>query len=97
MKNAFYVMSKAFFILKISTILSWLFGYEGKRIAQKAKVNFIIYDVTDWATSNYNTHIAQYLKKWRQSDNEIWSVNRVWLKKYFPEKPCKTVFLKSFI
>ena len=63
MKNAFYVMSKAFFILKIFTILSWLFGYEGKRIAQKAKVNFIIYDVTDWATSNYNTHIAQYLKK----------------------------------
>ena len=63
MKNAFYVMSKAFFILEIFTILSWHFGYEGKRIAQKAKVNFIIYDVTDWATSNYNTHIAQYLKK----------------------------------
>ena len=23
------------------------------------------------------THIAQYLKKYRQSDNEIWSVDRI--------------------
>ena len=38
----------------------------------KAKVNFKIYDVTDWTTNNYNTHIAQYLKKQSQSDNEIW-------------------------
>ena len=26
---------------------------------------------------NKNTHIDQYLKKQRQPDNEIWSVNRV--------------------
>ena len=26
-------------------------------------VNFKVYDVTDWATNNHNTHIAQYLKK----------------------------------
>ena len=26
-------------------------------------VNFKIYDVTYWETNNYNTHIAQYLKK----------------------------------
>ena len=24
-----------------------------------------IYDVTDWKTNNYTTHIAQYLKKYR--------------------------------
>ena len=29
----------------------------------KAKVNFQIYDVRDWAANNYNIHIAQYLKK----------------------------------
>ena len=39
-------------------------------------VNFKIYDVTTWLTNNCNTHIAQYLTKERQSDNEIWSVNR---------------------
>ena len=38
-------------------------------------VSFKIYDVTDWTTNNYNTHIAQYLKKQKQQDNEIWSVN----------------------
>ena len=27
-------------------------------------VNFKMYDVTDWTTNNYNTHITQYLKKW---------------------------------
>ena len=26
-------------------------------------VNFKIFDVTDWKTNNYNTHIAQYLKE----------------------------------
>ena len=28
--------------------------------------------------NNYNTHIAQYLTKQRQLDNEIGSVNRIW-------------------
>ena len=32
-----------------------------KRLDQKDKVNFEIHDVTAWLTSNYNTHIAQYL------------------------------------
>ena len=26
---------------------------------------------------NYNKHIARYLKKQRQSDNAIWSINRI--------------------
>ena len=29
----------------------------------KTKVNFKMYDVTDWKAINYNTYIAQYLKK----------------------------------
>ena len=40
----------------------------------KAQVNFKMYDVTDWQTNNCNTHIAQYLTRYRQPDNEIWSV-----------------------
>ena len=39
----------------------------------------------DWQTNNYNTHIAQYLKKQSQLDNEIWSVNRIY-QKYFSWK-----------
>ena len=46
-------------------------------------VNFKIYDVTDWAANNYNTHIAQYFKKLRQPNNEIWLINRVSHDKYF--------------
>ena len=42
---------------------------------EKRKVNFKIYDVKTWETNNCHAHIAQYLKKLRQSDNDIWSVN----------------------
>ena len=38
-----------------------------------AKVNFNIYDVT----VNCNAYITQYLKKWKQSDTEMWSANRI--------------------
>ena len=34
-----------------------------KRLDKKAKVNFKIYNVANWITNNYNTHIARYLKK----------------------------------
>ena len=48
-------MLKAFFVLKIFKFLSWLFDHAGKQLDKKAKVH--------WQTNNYNTHIAQYLKK----------------------------------
>ena len=51
----------ALFVLELFTFLSWFFGYAEKRLDKKAKVDFKIYDVTDWTTINYNTHIAQYL------------------------------------
>ena len=63
MKNAFYFILKALFVLDIFTFLSWVFGYVEKRLDKKAMVNFKIYDVTDWTTNIYNIHIAQYLKK----------------------------------
>ena len=76
-KNAFYFILKAFFVLKIFTFLSFsLIMYE-KRFGEKAKVSFKIYDVTDWMANNHNIHIAICLKNWRQSENEIWSVNRI--------------------
>ena len=33
--------------------------------------------------NNCNRHIAQYLNKLRQSDDEIWSVNRIEHEKHF--------------
>ena len=59
MKNVFYFILKAFFVLEIVTLLSWLFGYVVKWLGMKAMVNFKIYDVTDWTTNNYNTYIIQ--------------------------------------
>ena len=55
MANAFYFMLKAFLVLEIF----WPFGYVEKQLDKKAAVNFKIYNLTDWATDNYNTHITQ--------------------------------------
>ena len=57
--------------------LPWLFGHVEKRLDKKVKINFKIYDVTDWTTNNYNTHIAKYLENWKQLNSEIWLVNRI--------------------
>ena len=86
MKNAFPFTSKALFVLKIFTFLSWLFGHCAKRLDQKDKVNFNFFDVTAWLASNCNTHIVQYLEKQRQSDNEIRSVDRMQHEKHFSWK-----------
>ena len=54
------------------------FGHIGKRLNKKAQVNFKVHDVIYyWETTNYNAHVAQYLKKSRRLDNEIWSVNKI--------------------
>ena len=39
-------------------VLTWLCR---KMACKKVMVNFKIYDITDWTTNNYNTHIVQYL------------------------------------
>ena len=67
MKNAFYFIM----LLKIFEFFYWNFGHVGKRLDQKTKVNFTNYNVTVWQTNNYDTRIAHYLKKYRQSVNEI--------------------------
>ena len=58
-KNAFYFILKAF-----SRYLNFCLdfcGMQKKRLDQKDKGNFEMYDVTAWLTKNYNTYIAQYL------------------------------------
>ena len=42
------------------TFLSCLFGHVVKELDKKTKLSFQIYVVTEWKTSNYNTHIAPY-------------------------------------
>ena len=76
-KNAFYFMLKALPFLRYLKVCLAIFGHVGKRLDEKAKVNHQIFDITTWRRSNNNTHIGHYLKKERQSDNEIWSVNRI--------------------
>ena len=34
-----------------------------KQLIKKDNVNIKIYDAVPWEANNYNTHIAQYLKK----------------------------------
>ena len=79
MKNASYFTSKALFVLKIFIFLFWLFAYLVKQLDYKDKVNLKIYDVTAWLINTCNTHIAQYLEKENESDNEIWSVNKLYI------------------
>ena len=43
MKNDFYFMLKALFILEILKFLCWLFDYLEKQFDKKAMVNFKIY------------------------------------------------------
>ena len=44
-------------------VLHDFFSHVRKRLDKKANVNSEIYDVINWETSGYNTHIGQYLKK----------------------------------
>ena len=62
MNNAFYFILKAFLFLRDLQFCPDFFGYVGKQLYKKAMVNFKIYDITNWETNNYNTHIAQHTK-----------------------------------
>ena len=63
MKSAFDFTLKALLVLKIFKFSSRIFICVEKRLDQKDKVNFKIYDVTPWLTNNFNTHIDQCLEK----------------------------------
>ena len=53
--------------LKLISFLRYLnfcpgFLVTQNRLDKKAKVNFKIYDVTNWATNNCNTHVVQLIE-----------------------------------
>ena len=56
MKNAFYFILNALFVLKIFKFLSLLLGHVEKGLDLKDKVNFKIHDVTAWLINNCITH-----------------------------------------
>ena len=63
MKNAFYFILKAFFILKIFKFLSWLFGHvEKKDLFKKITITILCYP-----TSHEE----------KQPDNKIQSINKI--------------------
>ena len=63
MKNAFYFILKALFVLKILNFCVDFLAMQKKQLDLKEKFNFEIYDVTAWLKNIYITHIAQSLKK----------------------------------
>ena len=83
MKNAFYFISNAFLLSRYLDFCLNCLVHVGKWIDNKDKDNLEIYGVRDWERNNYGTHIAQYLKKRRQLDNEFLPVNRMQHEKCF--------------
>ena len=73
----FILPQKLFSFSRYLTFCLNFFGRIAKEFDWKDKVNFKTYDVTTWLTNKCNTHVVQYLEKYRQSDNDIWSVNRL--------------------
>ena len=57
MKNAFYFILKALLFLRYFNFSSE-FLICRKAVCKKTKVNIKVYDVTDWITDDYDTHIT---------------------------------------
>ena len=70
MKSDFYLILKAFFILKIFKFFSWPFGHVEKWLDQKGKVNLKLYNVTPgrqtitmYIFSNISIHIMSNISE----------------------------------
>ena len=59
----FISLSKLFLFLRCLNFPLKVFGHVGKPLVKKAEFQNRV--VINWETHNYNTHIAQYLKKLR--------------------------------
>ena len=59
----FISYKKLFSFLSSLNFCPDFFGYLGKRLDKKANVDFKIYVQINSETNNYNTDIAQYLKR----------------------------------
>ena len=86
MKNVFYFILKALFILKILNFCLDILGMQKKRLDQKDKVNFEIYDVAAWLTKNYNTHMLNIS---RIKDNQMMKFGQL------IKHPKRNIFLKN--
>ena len=85
MKNAFYFVLIALFVLKIFKFLSWVFGHVEKLAWLERYVSFEIYDVTAWSTNNYNTPILFNISRIK-GNQVIWPLNIT--KEIFSSKSC---------
>ena len=54
-------MKKLFSFSRYLNFCLTFLGMQKKRLDEKDKLNFKIFDATAWLTKNYNTHIARYL------------------------------------
>ena len=56
----------------------WIIGLDNLKLDNFCGRHMCIvpYGVVAWLTNSCDTHIVQYFKKKRQSNNEIWSVDR---------------------
>ena len=64
--------SQDFYFFALTFYVMWKNG-----LIQKIRLVSKNFNLTNWLTNYYNTHIALYLKKQRHLGNEIWSVNRI--------------------
>ena len=71
MKNAFYFILKALFVLKIFQLLSWLSG-NIKKISLIRKANFENYDVTAWNITReiWNWNVTREIMEWLMEYNK---------------------------
>ena len=67
-KKCFLLMLTDLFVLEVFKFVSWLFGYAEKRLHKKQKVNFKIYDATDW-TKVITIHVLSNFSrsKWKRT------------------------------
>ena len=88
MKEGFQFMLKALSLLKKNlSFCPNFFDHVRKQLDKKAKLNFKIYDVTEWTINNCNTQFPNILKSIvNQTNNEISSVNEVILTQNVVEK-----------
>ena len=62
-KDIFISSEKLFSFLRYLQFCPNFFYYIGKQLDKKTKVNFKVYDVTNWNTNNCNKCTARCLKK----------------------------------
>ena len=87
MKNAFCLTLKLLSFLNTSIFALTFWSYK-KRLDKKAKVNFELYEVVNWITNYYNTHIARYLKSEGNETMKFAQLKEYCIRNIFLENSC---------